>query len=400
MLSGSLATFGVLDVLRLLSASGVTGDLRLDRDGAHDASIRLSGGRILDARLDGRPAGPDQGRIEDTLVHLATWRTGEFAFEGPSEPSALTEAAEASLGYELDELSPAVLDRLGALDPLWSLAAREQPVVLKLAPDPPPGLSNIQLSLEEWGLLTNLNGGRTIEEVALRVDLNPTVALERLGRLIQTGLVDVISPPPPPEPEIMPAPRPRPFSIAVLCTGNRARSAFVAGLITDATRDLPVEVVSFGVDAPTSLPPLPKALTAAHELGVDISGCLSSRLARGSLRDTDLVIGFESKHVAEATTRGGASAAKTFTLGQLISILRAAQPPSADTETWHPHEVVAWANRNRMVLGERAQGFDVADPAGASAAVFRSTFTTVKALVDELLGLLFGVQSLPRAVSR
>jgi protein-tyrosine-phosphatase len=399
MLSGSLSTFGVLDVLRLLATSEVTGELRLTRDDDHDASIRLSGGRIQDARVGERAAGRDQARIEDALVHLATWRRGDFEVRD-SEPAGLAEASVAQPGYDLDTIGSAVLDRLGALDPLWELAAREQPVILKLATDPPPGMNNIQLSLEEWGLLTNLNGGRTIEEVAERVDLNPTVALERLGRLIQTGLVDVISPPPPPEPQLLPPPRPRPFSIAILCTGNRARSTFVAGLIAEATRDLPVEVVSFGVEAPAALPPLPKALSAAGELGVDLSGSLSARLPRGALRDADLVIGFESKHVAEATGRGGAAPARTFTLGQLVSILREADAPSSEGDEWHPHEVVAWANRNRMVLGERAQGFEVADPAGASAAVFRTTFTTLKALVDEVLGRLFGARSLPRAVSR
>ncbi|HEY7874462.1 MAG TPA: DUF4388 domain-containing protein [Actinomycetota bacterium] len=399
MLSGSLSSFGVLDVLRLLSTSRVTGELRLERGGAHEASLRLIAGRLLDARLDGAPSGTSVSKIQDALVHLATWRTGEFDFGDPAEAAQLADAAGAETGHELDELLPAVLDRLGALDPLWSLVAREQPVVLKLAPDPPPGMSNIQLSLEEWGLLINLNGGRTIDEIAQRVELNPTVALERLGRLIRSGLIEAIAPPPPPEPEILPAPRPQPFSIAVLCTGNRARSAFVAGVIGEATRDLPVEVTSYGVDAPESLPPLPKALTAARELGVDLSGCLSARLPRGALRDADLVIGFESKHVTEATTRGGAAAARAFTLGQLVSILRAAEPPPAEAGEWHPHEVVAWANRHRMVLGERAQGFDVGDPAGASAAVFHSTFTNVKALVDELLELLFGAQTTARAAS-
>ena len=47
MLSGSLSAFGVLDVLRLLATSEASGELRLARDDAHSASIRLVDGRIV-----------------------------------------------------------------------------------------------------------------------------------------------------------------------------------------------------------------------------------------------------------------------------------------------------------------------------------------------------------------
>ena len=393
MLSGSLNSFGLLDVLRLLSSARVVGELRLQRNGDL-ASIHLAAGRIVGAALGGRDARVSDRTdvVEDVMVHLATWRSGEFWFEGAPSPLTIDVVGEPE-GLDLDEVSPRLLDRLDSLSPIWRLVAQDEPAMLKLASDPPPGLSNIQLSLEEWSLLVNLNIARPVDELAARCDVNPTVALERLRRLIQSGLVEVLTPPAPPEAAPVEMDAPRPFSVAVLCTANRARSAFVARLIEDATRGFPVEVMSYGIEAEDARPPLPHAVTAAAELGIDLQGSRSAPLPRGALRDADLVIGFETRHVTEAIEKGGAAARRTFTLGQLVSILRERHGAGAES-TWRAHESVAWAHQNRTVLGERAQGFDVADPAGAPLGVFRTTFATIKALVDELLAQLFGAASL------
>lgn len=70
---------------------------------------------------------------------------------------------------------------------------------------------------------------------------------------------------------------------------------------------------------------------AARSLSLDISDHRAVALRLGELRRSDLVIGFEQRHVASAVVEGEARRERTFLLSELVALL--AELPDDRTQT-------------------------------------------------------------------
>jgi protein-tyrosine phosphatase len=181
------------------------------------------------------------------------------------------------------------------------------------------------------------------------------------------------------------------FRIAVICTGNRFRSPLVEHLLRRETAALPVEVESFGlldVEAQPILPELEEHATAA---GLDLSGHRSRHLPAGSLRDADLVLGFERRHIAHAVVRGGARLERTFTLPELVGLLEespAARPSGNVAED--TAAAVAQASAARPGDPRRNRVPEIADPFGRPTETVAAIARDVRSLTVRLAAALFG----------
>lgn len=86
-LQGTLDTFSLPDVLRLLATTSKTGRLRIDGDRGQ-GSVWLADGGVVDAdaerAVDGTPT-------DEVVFELLRFRSGAFAFDGDDAPNAVGE---------------------------------------------------------------------------------------------------------------------------------------------------------------------------------------------------------------------------------------------------------------------------------------------------------------------
>lgn len=172
-LQGSLTELSLPDVIQLVSVSRKTGAFHVDRDGER-GRIFLRAGQIVDAEV-----GTLRG--EHAVYEMATWTRGHFSFKaGEACDETTIQASNATLMMEaarrLDE---------------WRVLARKIPS-LDVVPFFPPrdqGLDQVTLSPQEWVLVTNIDGHRSIEEIAEQLQWGSFDVSKLLFGLITSGLV-------------------------------------------------------------------------------------------------------------------------------------------------------------------------------------------------------------------
>jgi protein-tyrosine phosphatase len=180
------------------------------------------------------------------------------------------------------------------------------------------------------------------------------------------------------------------FRLVVLCTGNRFRSPLAEVLLRDLTAELPVDVSSGGTLSLPPSPALPEAIEAATRMKLDLSPHRCRHMSEAGLADADLVVGFERMHVAAAVVDGGAAAERTFTMPELVGLLRAVEPREQEPVA-RAREAVALAHRARSGRPQLLDSNELGDPYGRSSKVYRETAERVEALCEELAARLFRV---------
>ena len=173
---GSIQELPVPDIIQLVSVSGKTGMFTLVR-GPERGYIYLRNGQMVHARL-----GDLTG--EEAIYALAIWSSGDFQFTPAQEPDTVTIAkSNTSLLMEaarrLDEWK--VLSRkIPGVDYVPVLPARE-------AAEP------VTLSPLEWNVVIKIDGKKTIEELALAIELSSFDTAKVLYGLVTAGLVEMRS---------------------------------------------------------------------------------------------------------------------------------------------------------------------------------------------------------------
>jgi protein-tyrosine-phosphatase len=175
------------------------------------------------------------------------------------------------------------------------------------------------------------------------------------------------------------------LTVAFLCTGNRFRSPLAAALLAEHAQGFPARIESLGTLDLGPVPALPEAVAAAATFGLDLSEHRARGIVDGDLAPFDLVVGFERAHVAAAVVDGGAHLEQTFTLPELVELLRATPgPPRASDAVERARTRIREAHaarppdfRNRPVL-------EVADPLGKPRSVQSATAVELRSLVATL----------------
>lgn len=223
-LSGSLAAFGLADVLSLLAMGGRTAEVCVHGDG-RQGLVRLVDGCVSSASDDSARAGMLRRLVAhrslDVVDMAASLESDEpvraLVDAGIVEPGTAQRVAHehsldsvaALLGWSVGEFSVALVDRdpgdIGLRLPVdqllddararqldWDRVRGELPVaesVLALVPDVEQAPT---LALEEWGVLARIDGHRSLAEVVRVAGPAHLVTSERLIDLLGRGLVRVL----------------------------------------------------------------------------------------------------------------------------------------------------------------------------------------------------------------
>ena len=181
--------------------------------------------------------------------------------------------------------------------------------------------------------------------------------------------------------------------ILVVCTGNICRSPIAHGLLVDRLSrqgGSEIEVRSVGTWGRTGSPATREAVAAAAEHGIDIRKHRSAGFTPEPAAWADLIITMTSEQAEEVLEQVPDAAAKTFTLKELVAILRSLPAPEG--------QPTREALMRRIVQGHGVRSgdysapvdLDVADPLGLSDAVYRAVAAELQGLVEELLRGLVG----------
>jgi protein-tyrosine phosphatase len=180
------------------------------------------------------------------------------------------------------------------------------------------------------------------------------------------------------------------FDVAFICTGNRFRSPLAAALLTAQLGELPVRASSLGILDLGSVGALSEAVQIGGSLGVDLSGHQTRTMAQVDLEPLDLIVCFEWTHVHAAIIDGHAPIERTFTLPELVGLLRElpdSEPGSAPVERARVRVQQAHALRPAGFRGRRPP--EIPDPLGRPPAAQRRIADELRELVTELSRLLF-----------
>jgi hypothetical protein len=182
VLTGSLSTVALPEVLQFLNATGKTGELRVC--GARgEGWLWFDEGRLV-AFCAGRST-----RAVQALYELLRLADGEFTFAAGTlpAPGAVAHDPEAGLDEALVEAQSRLEEWEGIAAVVPSLAHH-----LTLEADAPPG--GVVLEGEQWPVVVAVGDGRPVEEVLDRCQLPEFDGCRLVRQLVEAGLVRVGDP--------------------------------------------------------------------------------------------------------------------------------------------------------------------------------------------------------------
>jgi Domain of unknown function (DUF4388) len=185
-LQGTLDTFSLPDVLKLLATTSKTGRLRIDGDRGQ-GSVWMRDGRVVDADAD---RSVDGAPTDEVVFELLRFGSGSFAFdaddhtpnaEHPDHVDDLLRRGNALLSEwtELEAVVPSLDHRVRLTSELSS--------------------DEVTIDADRWRSLVAVAGGRSVGEVASALGLSELNVSRAVRDLVELGVADVDSPEPIPE---------------------------------------------------------------------------------------------------------------------------------------------------------------------------------------------------------
>ena len=160
-----------------------------------------------------------------------------------------------------------------------------------------------------------------------------------------------------------------------------------------------VQVASCGVIGWEGSAPMPEAIDALLENGIDISGHVARRLDPSMIRGADLVLAMAGEHRDAVVRHAPEARGRTFTLKEFVHLLDhlpAGTGPSSAGDTDRLHEAVAAAAALRAEGRlEPARDEDVADPLGLGVQAFRASAWEIGELSRRVIDAVYGEAGSP-----
>ncbi|MGH2693028.1 MAG: hypothetical protein ACRDHM_11090 [Actinomycetota bacterium] len=182
--------------------------------------------------------------------------------------------------------------------------------------------------------------------------------------------------------------------VLLVCTGNICRSPIAHAFLLDRLsrrKKGSFEVRSAGTHGRSGYPATPEAVAAAAERGIDIAEHRSSRLSPDLVTWADIIVTMTIEQAELISYEAPDASPRTFTLKELVAILRALPAPVVGTLTRDALlQRVSAADRIRRERQLAPADMDVADPLGLSETVYRAVAAEIEGLVDDLVEGLTG----------
>jgi len=186
-LEGNLRDMALVDLLQMLWMGSKTGLLLL-LAGTERGVIFLRDGRIIDAVLLQGPQRQVVATAEDAVVHMLQWEDIRFAFR--PHPTMAERPARISRDHEW-VLTEDLRRRVGS--PRALAPGRITPDTrLKLAALPGRAEREVNLSLDQWRILSRLASSRNVRDICEETCLEIDRAIRLIAELVAIGLIEIV----------------------------------------------------------------------------------------------------------------------------------------------------------------------------------------------------------------
>lgn len=183
---------------------------------------------------------------------------------------------------------------------------------------------------------------------------------------------------------VAPATGSAPEHLLVLCTANQCRSAMSAVIVSDllAGRSPTVEVRSAGFLEP-GLPATAEACRTVREHGLDLDAHRSHRCGVDDLRQAELILTMERRHLRQVADLDFDAVRRSFPLREAVA-LSDGHPRQGGMSEW-----VAMLDSKRDPLRTLSLDTrdDVSDPTGRSMRLHRQAFDALQHLLMSLVAV-------------
>lgn len=180
-LQGTLDSFSLPDVLRLLADTGKTGRLHVEGDRGQ-GNVWIDDGGVVAAGADGAS---DDAPTDEVIFEMLRFKSGSFAFAA-DEPSPN--------GGEPVDLE-GVLRRAGELLDEWrELEAVVPSLDHRVAIAPELTVDKVTIDASRWTTLVAVAGGVSVRELGSALDKNEMAILRTVSDLVELGIVAVQEP--------------------------------------------------------------------------------------------------------------------------------------------------------------------------------------------------------------
>jgi hypothetical protein len=171
-ISGGLDNTRAPEIIKILSLGKRSGRLLLN-NGAETGNIFFRDGQVIHAQC-----GPLQGT--KAIYELAVWTSGEYRFFMDDTPDVVT------IDITMDEILTEAANRIRQMDRITSLIPSSSAIY---ALDPDVKDKDINLKSIQWKVLVNINGKRSISDIAQNIGLGVSDAMKVFYTLIKLGLL-------------------------------------------------------------------------------------------------------------------------------------------------------------------------------------------------------------------
>lgn len=174
-LTGSLAAFGLAQVLSLLAATSQSGQLEVVGP-LVDGRLWLDRGDLTDASVGATTT------VDQAVFELACLSEGWFAFT----------SGVVSLGLRPPVSVASVLGDIGPQVEEWRTIRELVPLEATVALSPDPPGHDVQIRSDQWRVLATIgSGGHTVESVIDSIGGDRVAGLRTLRDLRQSGLIEL-----------------------------------------------------------------------------------------------------------------------------------------------------------------------------------------------------------------
>lgn len=179
-LQGNLEDFDLTDVFQLIHLGKKNGVLEIKTEES-DGEIYFDEGKVIYAR-----AGKVEG--EDAIHHVLRWTMGKFMFTPDKDPP------QKIMDIPIQNV---ILEAAKQIDE-WKRLEKTIPsvdMIVDFVEDPELSSDKINLSPQEWKILSLITGNRSIGEIAQLAKLKEFETAKIFYGLISSGLVKLKNPP-------------------------------------------------------------------------------------------------------------------------------------------------------------------------------------------------------------
>ena len=182
-LQGTLDTFSLPDVLRLLATTSKTGCLRIEGDRGQ-GGVWLDGGSVVDADADRAVEGTP---TDEVVFELLRFDTGSFAFDADDRSARASNGA----GEDVEDVlrrATALLGEWSELEAVVPSLAHHVSLAIDLSAD------EVTIDADRWRSVVAVAGGRTVGELASELGLTELGVSRAVRDLVELGVADIEAP--------------------------------------------------------------------------------------------------------------------------------------------------------------------------------------------------------------